>query len=34
MRLRVNDIDFEQSQIIVREGKGEKIAQRCCQPAW
>lgn len=24
MRLRVNDIDFEQSQIIVREGKGEK----------
>lgn len=24
MRLRVKDIDFEQSQIIVREGKGEK----------
>jgi integron integrase len=23
MRLRVNDIDFEQSQIIIREGKGE-----------
>jgi integron integrase len=24
MRLRVKDIDFEQSQIIIREGKGEK----------
>ena len=24
LRLRVKDIDFEQSQIIVREGKGEK----------
>ncbi len=24
MRLRVKDIDFEQSQIIVREGNGEK----------
>lgn len=24
MRLRIKDIDFEQSQIIVREGKGEK----------
>ena len=24
MRLRVKDIDFEQSQVIVREGKGEK----------
>ncbi len=24
MRLRMKDIDFEQSQIIVREGKGEK----------
>ncbi len=24
MRMRVKDIDFEQSQIIVREGKGEK----------
>ena len=23
-RLRVKDIDFEQSQIIIREGKGEK----------
>jgi len=25
MRLRVKDIDFEQSQIIVREGKVKKI---------
>lgn len=24
LRLRVKDIDFEQSQIVVREGKGEK----------
>ena len=24
LRLRVKDIDFEQSQVIVREGKGEK----------
>jgi integrase len=26
LRLRVKAIDFEQSQIVVREGKGEKIA--------
>lgn len=24
VRLRVKDIDFEQSQVVVREGKGEK----------
>ena len=34
MRLRVKDIDFEQSQIIVREGKGEKDRAPCCRPAW
>jgi integrase len=30
MRLRVKDIDFEQSQIIVREGKAKKIERPCC----
>ncbi len=24
LRLRIKDIDFEQSQVLVREGKGEK----------
>lgn len=33
LRLRVKDIDFEQSQIIVREGKGEKDRVTML-PAW
>ena len=31
LRLRVKDIDFEYQQIIVRDGKGKKIAWRYCQ---
>jgi integrase len=29
LRLRVKDIDFDQSQIIVREGKGEMFDDKC-----
>lgn len=31
LRLRVQDIDFSRNEILVRNGKGAKIASRCCQ---
>jgi site-specific recombinase XerD len=34
LHLRVKDIDFDQSQIIVREGKGEKDRAATRPPIW
>jgi integrase len=32
LKLRVKDVDFGYGQIMVRDGKGGKIASRCCPP--
>jgi len=32
LRLRVKDLDFSYNQLVVRDGKGERIASQCCRP--
>lgn len=33
IRLRVKDVDFARGEIVVRDGRGRRIASRCCRRA-